>query len=426
MNRSDKHLRPFFILWGGQALSLLGSQIVQFAIIWWLTEQTGSATVLAAASLVGLLPQVVLGPLIGVWVDRLNRRLILFVADTSIALATIGLMMLFWFDLIAVWHIFVLLFVRAIGGAFHWPAMQASTTLMVPEKHLTRIQGMNQMIEGGLNLVSAPLGALVIALLPMAGVLAIDVLTALFAIVPLFFIAIPQPPEKVRAVGEKRPSFWNDFRSGLAYAWAWPGLMFLMVMAMLINLLMTPAFSLLPLLVSDYFNQGAFFLSAINVVFGAGIIAGGLLLAAWGGFKRRIITSLVGLIGMGIGMIGIGIVPAEGALYLPIIAAAIVGLCMPITNGPIRAIMQATIEPDMQGRMFSLIGSFSQAMAPIGLILAGPVADLLGVPFWFVIAGIGTILVAVVGFMMPTVLNIESQRAASQPAVDDVLVASTE
>lgn len=179
-------LRPFWILWSGQAVSLFGSQLVQFALIWWLTQETGSATILAMASLVGLLPQVLLGPFVGVLVDRLNRRLILLVSDTVIAVASIGLALLFWTDQVAVWHLFAVLFIRAIGGAFHWSTMQSSISLMVPRSHLTRIQGINQILQGGLNIAAAPLAAFLIGFLSMQAILGIDVVTALFAIAPLF------------------------------------------------------------------------------------------------------------------------------------------------------------------------------------------------------------------------------------------------
>ena len=405
----DKTLQPFLTLWSGQALSLLGSQIVQFGIIWWLTQQTGSATVLATASLVGLLPQVILGPFIGVWVDRLNRRLILFAADVAVALATVGLMALFALEVVAIWHIFVLLFVRAIAGAFHWSTMSASTTLMVPEERLTQIQGLNQMLNGGLNIVSAPLGALFLTLLPMTGLLLIDVITAVFAIAPLFFIKIPQPPAQLKEQNEEASTFMTDFKDGLRYIWGWPGMLFLMGMAMFANLVMTPAISLLPLLVSDHFQETAYFLSLINVTFGIGIIVGGLTLASWGGFRRKIVTSLLGLMGIGIGMFLMGIVPAEGPVFWVIVAAAIVGLMMPITNGPIQAIMQSTIAPEMQGRIFALIGSLSQAMAPLGLLIAGPIADQFSVPIFFMVAGIGTLLMGVSGFLIPPVFNIEEK-----------------
>ena len=182
----------FFTIWSGQALSILGSQLVQFALIWHLTVQTGSATVLATASLVGMLPNVVLGPFIGTLVDRWNRRRIMLIADSIVALATLLLVTLFALDVVEVWHIFSVLFIRSLASTFHGNAMSASTSLMVPVEHLTRIQGLNQLLNGGLYVVAAPLGALLLGMLPMQGILSIDVITALFAILPLAFIHVPQ------------------------------------------------------------------------------------------------------------------------------------------------------------------------------------------------------------------------------------------
>ncbi len=176
----------FFTVWTGQAISLLGSMLVQFALIWHLTVEHQSATILATASLVGLLPQVFLAPFVGALVDRWNRRLIMIAADTVIAMATVVLAVLFALKVVEMWHIFLLMFIRAVGGAFHGPAMMASTSLMVPKEHLTRIQGINQMLNGGLNIVAAPLGALMLELLPMQAILGLDVVTAVLAILPLF------------------------------------------------------------------------------------------------------------------------------------------------------------------------------------------------------------------------------------------------
>ena len=192
----------FFTIWGGQTFSIVGSQLVHFALIWFLTIKTGSATVLATASLVGMLPNVILGPFIGTLVDRWNRRKIMLFADSLVALATIALATLFALDMAEVWQIFVIIFIRSLSGAFHSNAMSASTSLMVPVEHLTRIQGHNQMLNGGLNVISAPLGALLLGLLSMQGILSIDVIIALFAILPLIFIQVP-PPEQNAANTEK-------------------------------------------------------------------------------------------------------------------------------------------------------------------------------------------------------------------------------
>lgn len=414
----DTNWKPrFFTIWGGQAISLFGSQLVQFAIIWWLTQETGSATVLAYASLVGLLPEVLLGPFAGTLVDRWKRRRVILAADSGIALATLLLAYLFAIDAVGVGTIYALLLVRGIGASFHWPAMSAATSLMVPKDELTRVQGLNQMLQGILRIVAAPLGALMLSMLPIQGILMIDVGTALFAILPLVLISIPEVTRK--QVGDqagKQPSFWGEFRSGLRYVRSWPGLLVLMLMAMMINFLLTPAGSLMPFLVSDYFGGEAIQLGWMQSAFGFGMIAGGLALSAWGGFKKRIRTSMVGLIGLGLGMLMMGFIPVN-LFWLAILSAFFAAAMLPFVDGPIHAIVQAVIEPDMQGRVFTLMGSLSAAMAPLGLIIAGPVADAIGVQSWYVIGGIAAILMAVLGFSLPAVMNIEdNHRQPAAPA----------
>ena len=250
-------MRPFFIIWIGQAFSLLGSQLVQFALVWWLTRTTGSATVLAYASLVALLPQVFIGPWAGALVDRHSRRMVLIVADGIIALATLGLMLLFWLGIAQVWHIYVIMFIRSLGAAFHWPAMQASTTLMVPQKHLGRVAGMNQTIAGLAGILIPPLGALAIESLPMQTILSIDVLTAMLAIGPLFFIIIPQPVRKASPMTpEAGRSLLADMREGLHFVVSWKGLWMFSAIGMVINLLGRAAITLLPILVTKLSGVG--------------------------------------------------------------------------------------------------------------------------------------------------------------------------
>jgi MFS transporter, DHA3 family, macrolide efflux protein len=414
MDQNKKSLKPFLVLWSGQAISLLGSQLVQFALIWWLTQKTGSATVLATASLMGLLPQVVLGPFVGVLVDRWNRRLTMLVADSLVALATVFLAYLFWIEVAAIWHVFLILFIRALAGAFHWPSMQASTSLMVPEEHLTRIQGLNQILNGGLNIISAPLGALLIGILPLQGILAIDVVTAALAIIILFFIRIPQP-ERLAEAAIVQTSFWQEMREGLQYVRGWRALMLMLGLSVGLNFLLNPAFSLLPLLVTKHFQGGAIQLGAMESALGIGVLLGGLTLGAWGGFKRRMVTALAALIAFGLSVFLIGITPAT-LFSLAVGGMFGVGMMMTLANGPIIAVMQAIVEPDKQGRVFSLIGSLSGAMSPLGLMIAGPVADAIGVRAWFVMAGVAMVLAGVVGFLTPALLNIENGRPTEAAA----------
>jgi DHA3 family macrolide efflux protein-like MFS transporter len=407
----------FFTIWGGQALSLFGSRLVQFALIWWLTAETGSATVLAIASLIGLLPTVLLGPFAGALVDRWKRRQVILIVDTAIALATLLLAYLFVIDAVGVTTVYVLLLVRGIGESSHWPSMSAATSLMVPDDQLTRVQGLNQMLQGGLNIVAAPLGALLLGILPMQAIMLIDVVTAAFAILPLLVISIPEVAHhEETSPSESPPTFWEDFRSGLQYVRSWPGLMMLMLLAMVINFLLSPAGALMPILVADYFKGGPLQLGWIEAAFGIGMIAGGLALGAWGGFKKRILTSMLGLLGLGIGFSLIGFVPSN-LFWLGVVSAFFAASMVPMVNGPVHAILQSAVEPEMQGRVFTLVGSLGSAMAPLGLIVAGPVADTIGVQSWYVIGGLACILMAVVGYSIPAVMNIEENHRKSGESV---------
>jgi len=396
-------------LWTGQALSLLGSQLVQFALIWYLTQRTNSATVLAMASLMGLLPHVILSPFIGTWVDRGDRRLILISADATVALATLVLVALFALGRAEIWHIYALLFVRSVAGGFHQSAFGASVVLLVPKEQLARVQGFNQALYGGLNIISAPLGAYLLAILPMQGILSIDVGTALLAITILFFFQIPQPERGAAA----KATFWQDFAAGFHYILAWRGLLIVLAMVMVINFFYSAAESLTPLLILKHFRGDAQQLGWWQAMFATGTIGGGILLGAWGGFRKRIVTAQLGLIVLGIGTTIIGLTPA-GLLWLALAANTLTGLVLPMTNGSYGAILQSTVAPEMQGRVFAFIGSAAMLVSPLGLVIAGPVADAFGIQLWFWVAGITCALMGIAGFFIHEVMHMEEEKNGSR------------
>ena len=404
---------PFFAIWGGQAFSLLGSQLVQFALIWWLTKTTGSATVLATASLVGLLPQVLLSPVAGALVDRWSRRAVMMISDGTVALATLLLAAFFLSGRAEIWHVYLAMLVRGMAGSFHWPAMQASTSLMVPKEHLSRVQGVNQVLMGGMNIASAPLGALLLEFLPIHGVLAIDFGTALLAILPLVFISIPQPVAQAgNDQAGARSSVWSNLKAGFLYVKSWPGLVMLLGFATIINLVLNPGFALLPLLVTGHFKGGAMQLAWMESVWGVGVMGGGVILSVWGGFRRRILTSMVGLLLIGGGSLVIGVSPASGFL-LAVAAMFVMGVGNPITNGPLMAVVQSCVAPEMQGRVFTLMISTASAMTPLGLMIAGPLSDLVGVRIWYIVGGVVTALMGIAGYFIPAIANIEQGRQLS-------------
>jgi len=412
----------FFTVWGGQAFSLFGSALVQFALVWHLTKETGSATVLATATLVAMLPQIVLGPFVGALVDRWNRRLIMIVADGGIAVSTIGLIYLFASGQVQIWHIYVIMMIRSLGQAFHYPAMQASTSLMVPEKHLTRISGANQTLGGAINIVAPPTGALLLEILPMQGVLSIDIATALLAILPLAFISIPQPVRTDETGNEQaQVGFMQDVREGLRYVASWPGLLAILIMATMINFLLTPTGSLMPLLVTKHFGLGALEFGLMDSAWGFGVILGGLVLSAWGGFKRKVATSMMGIIGIGLGITIVGLAPVN-MYWLAISGMAFSGIMNPITNGPLFALVQSTVKPDMQGRVMSLIISAASAMTPLSLMVAGPISDAIGIRTWFWFGGVVCLLMGIGAFFVPAIMNVESNRNGKSGVSENVQV----
>jgi DHA3 family macrolide efflux protein-like MFS transporter len=399
-------MRSFFIIWLGQAFSRLGSQIVQFALIWYLTETSGSATVLAAASIVGLLPQIILGPLAGTLVDRWDRRKVLIFADSMIALATIILAFLFAFGLVQLWHIYTLMFIRALGGAFHTPAMTASTTLLVPQKHLARIQGLNGTLGGIIGILSPVLGALLLSLMPMQGIMAIDVGTALFAILPLFFIPIPQPKPGVE---KDVSSILVDLVDGMRFLWSMPGLWLITLSHAVIYLLMMPAYSLIPIFVTDDLNGGAAQLAWLQSAIAVGTIAGGLLLSIWGGFRRQVVTVLLATLLSGLSWIVMGVTPQAG--FYMAMGALFLGTAMNgVMVGSVGALWQTIIPPEMQGRLFAIGITMISGMSSIGLAIAGPTVDHVGVRIWFLMGGIVTTILGIVPFFVPVIMEVEKGK----------------
>jgi DHA3 family macrolide efflux protein-like MFS transporter len=397
----------FFGIWTGQAFSLIGSRVVQFALVWWLTKLTGSATVLATATMAALIPEIVLAPLAGAYVDRWNRRMVMIVADGLVALASLWLAYLFWVEAAQVWHVYVIMLVRAVGGSFHWPAMQASTSLMVPEKHLTRVAGLNQTLNGALSIVGPPLGALLMEVLLLYGVMLVDVGTAMLAILPLFFAHVPQPRrDDMDVEGTEKPTVWTDMREGLRYILGWPGLVALIGLAMIVKIALTPAFSLLPLLVSEHFNGDAAQLSLLEAVSGVGILLGGLILSVWGGFRRKIYTMMLGVVILGLGFVALGFTPG-GLFWMALVSIFVIGLMIPLVDGPIMAILQGTVTPEMQGRVFTLMGSLLWITSPFSLAIAGPVSDRFGLQVWYLTAGTLCGVAGLGGFFVPAIVNIE-------------------
>ena len=415
-NEVEQPLLPFLLIWSGQAVSLLGSSLVSFALIWWLTDTTGSGTVLAVATIVTIMPRLLLSPIIGTLVDRWPRRLIMLGADLVTALATLLLALLFSLDIQSILLVYGLMFVRGLGTAFHSPAMIASTSLMVAESHFSRVAGLNNALRGAMSIVAPLAGALLVELLPLYLILALDVVSALPALGTLLFVAIPQPE---KADSSAAVSILTELKEGVKYITSWRGLMLLIAVYAMVHFLLAPATALMPLLVTNYFGGGALQLAWMQSATGVGLVTGGLFLGVWGGFERRLATAMVALAFMGLGMILIGLVPPAW-FSLAVVGMLLIGFTLSFVTSLRLAVLQAVVPPAIQGRVITMVLSSTALTDPIGLAIAGPLSDSVGVRTWYFSGGLITVLVAVGALYVPAIMTIEAQ-VESPPAGKETL-----
>jgi DHA3 family macrolide efflux protein-like MFS transporter len=343
MRSEPKDWRPrFFTIWIGQTLSMIGSNLGSFAIVWWLTTTTGSAAVLATSSLAAFAPRILLSPLAGILVDRWKRKWVIAGSDAFIALVSLGLACLSWAGVLEIWHIYAAAVLRSIGAALHSPAMHASTSLLVPEKHLSRVSGLNITLGGTLGLAGPMLGALAISFLPRHGVMLIDVITAAFAIGPVLWFSIPQPK---RAPLLQRDTLWRNLVEAGRYLRTVPGFLVLLLVCLTANFFVSPINTYMPLYITEHFKGGAFHLAALEAGSGIGAIAGGLLFALWTGFRRKTTTILVSMALQGVGLLIVAAAPTSAILVAVggMIFAAIV--CT-YSNAPVEPLLQMNVQPD--------------------------------------------------------------------------------
>jgi DHA3 family macrolide efflux protein-like MFS transporter len=399
---TDNWQPRFFLIWGGQALSLIGSALTQFVLLWWITETTGSATALATAGVMALLPQALFGPLGGVLADRWSRRLIMIGADTITALCMVVLIWLFATDNIQLWQIYTLMFIRSTMQAFQTPAATASTAMLVPHSWLPRVAGLNQTLQGIMTIAAAPLGALALAFLPTQGALLIDVVTALMGILPLFFLRIPQK----LVISGPRPTLLADLWAGVRYVFAHRGIAMLLGLLGLMILTIIPMFSLTPLLVKEHFRGGVNQVALMEGLAGVGVILGGVLIGVWPIFSRRIVTVLVSFAISCFTVALTALMPGNW-LWLGIIWWFISGVTFSTGSAPMMAILQSIVPNEMQGRIFSLLNTVMGVAGPLGLALAGPLGEAIGVVGVFVVGGVLSALICLAGLLSPALMRIE-------------------
>lgn len=398
----------FWAIFGGQASSLIGSAMTQFVLLWWITDTTGSVSALATAGLAALLPQALLGPLGGIWADRYSRRFIMITADMINALCMLVLIALFASDRVELWHIYTMMFVRSAMQAFQQPAAAASTAMLVPQSFLPRAAGLNQTLYGIMTVAAAPLGALAISIMPTGTALSIDVVTAVIGVLPLIVYPIPQR----RLLPHQRRGLWQEFTEGVLTVWRNPALRRLYALMGAVILVIMPSFTLMPLLVKEHFGGGPQHVAIIESLGGVGMIVGGVAVAAIAP-KRRIVWVLAGFALSCFTLAFAALAPGD-MFWLAVFWWTVSSIVFIMGQAPFTTILQTTVPNELQGRVLSLLGTIMGLAAPVGLAIATPLGDAIGVRWLFVSVGIAGGLVSLLGFLSPVVLSIDRSAAFSE------------
>ena len=399
----DNWKRVFAIIWTGQFLSILTSSIVNFAIVLLLSLETGSAEVLAFATMAALLPQSVLGLFTGIFIDRWKRKRVMIMADSFIAFCTLILAVLFYFDLAKISHIYVLLALRSVGSAFHMPAMQASVPLLAPKSELMRIAGINQVIQSVCNIAGPALAGLFITMMKMTNILLLDVAGAAFACLSLCFVFIPDPSQEER---NSELHLWREAKEAIMEVRNQYGLSWLFLLSILATFVIMPVSVLFPLMTLNHFAGNAFQVSLVEVSWGGGALLAGALL----GLKKYRWNEILLINGMyialGLTFLFSGLLPVSGFIWFAVLTA-LGGVCGSLYFATFTTVIQSRIDPGVMGRVFSFYMSFSMLPSMIGLLSTGFLADSIGLGNTFIISGGFLCLIGIISFFIPSLISLK-------------------
>lgn len=398
--------KDFCILWTGQAMSVLTSSILQMVLIWHLAVITQSALVLSVASLAGFLPSAVLGIVAGTFVDRVNRKVILIGADLFIAAVSIILAVASWFGNIPVWLILTVLAIRSIGTAFHTPAISAVTPLLVPEENLTKCAGYTQSLQTVGNMAGVAIAGILYPIWSISAMVALDVIGAIIASLSVIAIKVPNldSTEKIK----NSNNFGEDVKTGYSVLKKETGILALVWVAAVFTILYFPINALFPLISLDYFGGTTFQASIAEIAFSVGMLAGGIILGFWGGIKNRGIGIPLSILLMGVSIALSGMLPPNG-FWVFVFLCVVMGISAPFYNGPITSLMQEKISPEYLGRAFGFYGSVASCAMPIGLLISGAFADVVGTTKWFLITGFLIIILALSCFALSPIRRIDKE-----------------
>ncbi|MFX1563144.1 MAG: MFS transporter [Promethearchaeota archaeon] len=402
----------YFFFWGGQLVSLAGTNIVNFSLTWWITVQTGSAFLLGLSAFFGFGSFILITPVAGVLVDRWSRKKIIASADSLLALLSFILVILFTLGIANIVHVLLIQLISGMLNAFHRMGVQAITPIMVPHKHLTRMNSVQYFATSLIQTVGPPIGALVFVILlgNMGQILMIDIVTYLIAIVPTLLIFIPAV--KIRKATDK-PSFRQEFSEGLTFLKQRHGLLTLLIVFAITNFLLPPVTVLLPLYSTVHLAGGdetiaVLFLAGLMSLFSLSMMAMSAVITVWGGFKRNIIGVFIGIFAGATGILVLGLTP-PGMYWIAVAGILLMGLTIPVANVSSQTIWQKVVPPEKIGRVFSVRTTIAQFTAPFAFLLAGVLAEFFPIPLLFVVFSTTLIIILILAWIFTSLSKIEQQ-----------------
>ena len=380
----------------GQTVTTFGSMLVQYAILWHLTLTTKSGTVLALAAIFGFLPQAIVSVFAGVWADRINRKVMIIVADLSIALATFGLALLMLSGVDDLWLIFLVMAVRSFGAGVQTPAISALLPQIVPTEKLMRVNGINSSVQSSLMLLAPIAAAAVYANVSLVGILFIDVVTAIIGVALLATVAVPT---LARAASLDKPSYFADLKEGINYTFTHELVRWVIAIFGIVFLLIVAPSNLSPLMLVRNFGTEVWKLTVLEISFGVGMAIGGALMAILASKLDRITTIIATSAVFGVLAIVMGFTTN---LILFFSLFFLIGLIVPAFSTSAMTLLQETVEPERQGRVFGFVGIVVAVAMPLGMAILGPLADVVSVEIILIATGALTVVIAVVAVLLPS------------------------
>ena len=379
----------------GQTITTFGSLLVQYALLWHLTLTTKSGVVLALAAVFGFLPQAIVSIFAGVWADRVNRKVMIILSDSTIALATLGLAFFMLSGVDDLWLVFLVMAVRSVGAGIQMPAISALIPQIVPTDKLMRVNGINSSVQSSLLIIGPVAAAGIYSTVSLAAILFVDVVTAVIGLTLLATIAVPTLS---RAAGNDKPSYFTDLKEGLNYIFSHDLVRWVMVIYSIVFLLVVAPSNLSPLMLVRTFGGDVWLLTVLELSFGIGMVAGGALMAIFASKMDRLGLMVGTSILFGVLAVVMGFTTNLILFYSLFF---LIGLAVPAFSTSSMTLLQETVEPERQGRVFGFVGIVMAVAMPLGMALLGPLADIVSVEILLIATGALTVCVAVVAVLLP-------------------------